>query len=139
MAEKAITWSSKRQAMVMLSTVKVEYVAMSHCVQQMVWMPTWLDEVEIEHEIPGIIKGDSQGAIALAKNMKDHGKVKHINICHHYLRKLVKSGIVLFKQITSTDNIADLFTKPLTCNHHYCFLNTSIFPEGLTLRCLLCK
>jgi hypothetical protein len=48
--------------------------------QQMVWMQSWLDEVEVEHTLPGLIKGDSQGAIALTKNMKDHGKIKHINI-----------------------------------------------------------
>ena len=123
MAGGAVTWSSKRQATVALSTVEAEYVAMSRCVQQMVWTQTWLDEVEIEHEMPGIIKGDSRGAIALAKNTKDHGKVKHIDIRHHYLRELVKSGLILFKQIPSADNVADLFTKPLSRDHHHRFLD----------------
>ncbi len=122
MAGGAVTWSSKRQATVALSTVKAEYVAMSRCVQQMVWMQTWLDEVEIEHVKPGVIKGDSRGAIALAKTMKDHGKVKHIDIQHHYLRELVKSEAIVFEQILSLDNIADLFTKPLGHDHHHRFL-----------------
>ncbi len=123
MAGRAVTWSSKRQATVALSTVEAEYVAMSRCAQQMVWMQTWLEEVEIEHEKPGIIKGDSRGAIALAKNTKDHGKVKHIDIRHHYLRELIKSGSILFEQIPSADNVANLFTKPLACDHHYRFLD----------------
>jgi hypothetical protein len=89
----------------------------------MVWMQTWLEEVEIEHEKPGIIKRDSRGAIALAKNTKDHGKVKHIDIRHHYLRELVKSRSILFEQIPSADNVADLFTKPLARDHHYRFLD----------------
>ena len=118
-----VTWSSKRQAMVALSTVEAEYVAMSRCSQQMVWMQTWLDEVEIEHNIPGIIRGDSHGAIALGRNTKDHGKVKHIDIRHHYLRELIKSGAISFKQVPSADNVADLFTKPLACDHHYRFLD----------------
>ena len=80
MAGKAVTWSSKRQATVALSTVKAKYVAMSRCTQQMIWMHNWLNKVDIEHSIPGLIKGDSCGAIALTKNTKDHGKVKHINI-----------------------------------------------------------
>ena len=67
MAGGPVTWSSKRQAMVALSTVKAKYVAMSQCAQQMVWMQTWLDEVEIAHTMPGVIKGDSRGAITLAK------------------------------------------------------------------------
>ena len=118
-----VTWSSKRQATVALSTVEAEYVAMSCCAQQMVWMQTWLDEVEIIHDLPGIIRGDSWGAIALSKTTKDHGKVKHIDIHHHYLHELVKSGVILFEQIPSSDNLADLFTKPLARDHHHCFLS----------------
>ncbi len=122
MAGGAVTWSSKRQATVALSTVEAKYVVMSRCVQQMVWMQTWLDEVEIEHIEPGVIKGDSRRAIALAKTTKDHGKVKHIDIRHHYLRELVKSEAVVFEQIPSHDNITDLFTKPLSHDHHHRFL-----------------
>ena len=59
MAGRLVTWSSKRQATVALSTVEAEYVAMSHCAQQMVWMQTWLSEVEVECDIPGIIRGDN--------------------------------------------------------------------------------
>ena len=119
MAGGAVTWSSKRQATVALSTVEAEYIAMSRCAQQMVWMQSWLDEVVIEHEMPGVIKGDSRGAIALAKNTKDHGKVKHIDIRHHYIRELVKSGSIVYEQIPSAANIADLFTKPLARDHHH--------------------
>ena len=124
MAGGAVTWSSKRQATVALSTVEAEYVAMSRCAQQMVWMQTWLDEVEIRHVTPGVIKGDSRGAIALAKNTKDHGKVKHIDIRHHYIRELVRSGSILFEQVPSTDNVADLFTKPLARDNHHRLLES---------------
>ena len=116
MAGGPVTWSSKRQATVALSTVEAEYVAMSRCAQQMMWMQAWLDEVTIEHDMPGVIKGDSRGAVALTKNTKDHGKVKHIDILvrHHYIRELVR--------IPSTENAANLFTKPLSRNHHHRFL-----------------
>jgi len=119
MAGGAVTWSSKRQPTVALSTVEAEYVAMSRSAQQMMWMQTWLDEVEIEHELPGLIKGDSRGAISLVKNTKDHGKVKHIDIRHHYIRDLVKSKLISFEQIPSAKNLADLFTKPLARDNHH--------------------
>jgi hypothetical protein len=122
MARGPVTWSSKRQATVALLTVEAEYVAMSRCTQQMVWMQAWLDEVEIEHEMPGIIKGDSRGGIALAKNTKDHGKVKHIDVQHHYIRELVDSGIITFDKVPGEENPADLFTKPLAWDHHHQFL-----------------
>src|SRR5258708_9955052 len=69
----------------------------------MIWMQAWLDEVTIGHTRPGIMKGDSRGAIALVKNTKDHGKVKHIDICHHYLCDIVKSGAISFEQIPSAE------------------------------------
>ena len=124
MAGGVVTWSSKRQATVALSTVEAEYVTMSRCAQQMVWMQTWLDEIKVDHTLPGIIKGDSRGALALAKNTKDHGKVKHIDIRHHYICELVKLKKILFKQLTFADNLADLFTKPLAWDHHHCLLAT---------------
>ena len=86
-------------------------------------MQTWLDEVEIRHTLLGTIRGDSRGAIVLGKNTKDHGKVKHIDIHYHYLRKLVKSKAIVFEQIPSADNVANLFTKPLACDHHHQFLD----------------
>ena len=113
MAGGAVTWSSKCQATVVLSTVEAEYVLMSRCAQQMLWMHSWLDEVNIKYLLPGIIKGDNQGAIALMKNTKDHGKVKHIDIQHHYIQELLQSGSIVMEQVSSADNLADLFTKPV--------------------------
>ena len=123
MAGGAVTWSSKRQATVALSTVEAEYVAMSRCAQQMVWMQSWLDEVTIEHEMPGVIKGDSRGAISLTKNTRDHGKIKHIDIRHHYIRELVESGTIQMVQIPSADNLADIFTKALSRDQHHRLLS----------------
>ena len=114
MAGGAVTWSSKRQTTVALSTVKAEYVAMSQCTQQMVWMHSWLSEVGIKYSLPGVIRGDNSGAIALTKNTKDHGKIKHIDIHHHYIRELLHSGAITMDQVTSANNLADLFTKPLS-------------------------
>jgi hypothetical protein len=119
MAGGVVTWSSKRQATVALSTVEAEYIVMSQCAQQMVWMQTWLDKIKVEHHLPSVIKGDSRDALALAKNTKDHGKVKHIDIRHHYIQDLVKDKKIIFEQLTSADNLANLFTKPLAWDHHH--------------------
>ena len=123
MAGGAVTWSSKRQATIALSTVEAEYVAMSRCAQQMLWMHSWLSEAEIEYTLPGVIKGDNRGAIALTKNTRDHGKVKHIDMRHHYIRELLKMGHITIEQVPSADNLADLFTKPLPRDHHHRLLS----------------
>ena len=87
-------------------------------------MHSWLKEVEIDYTAPGVIKGDNRGAIALTKNTKDHGKVKHIDIRHHYIRELLKSGTIAVEQVSSADNLADLFTKPLPHDTHHRLLGT---------------
>jgi Reverse transcriptase (RNA-dependent DNA polymerase) len=128
MAGGPVSWSSKRQTTVALSTVEAEYVAMSRCAQQVVWMHSWLSEVDIEISTPGIIKADNRGAIALSKNTKDHGKVKHIDIRHHYIRELLEEGAIDIEQVSSFDNLADLFTKPLPRdNHHRILTSLNIF------------
>ena len=108
--------------MVALSTIEAEYVTMSRCAQQMVWMQSWLSEAKIEYTLPGVIKGDNHGAIVLTKNTKNHGKVKHINICHHYICELLKTGAITMEQVLSSGNLVDLLTKPLPRNHHHCLL-----------------
>jgi hypothetical protein len=85
----------------------------------MVWMQSWLSEVKVEYSIPELLSGDSRRAIALTKNTKDHGKVKHIDIRHHYIRELLQSGVITIEQVSSSDNLADLFTKPLPRDHHH--------------------
>ena len=82
-------------------------------------MHSWLDEVEVEYSVPGLVRGDNRGPIALTKNTKEHGKVKHIDIHHHYIRDLLQSGTITIEQVSSSDNLADLFTKPLPCDHHH--------------------
>ena len=119
MAGGPVTWSSKRQTTVALSTVEAEYVAMSRCAQQMTWMQSWLGEANIKYDLPEVIKGDNRGAIALTKNTRDHGKVKHIDIRHHYIRDLLHSGTIAMEQVSSADNLADIFTKPLPRDHHH--------------------
>jgi hypothetical protein len=85
----------------------------------MAWMHSWLDEVEIDYSRPGLIRGDNRGAIALTKNTKDHGKVKHIDIRHHYIRDLLQTGVLAIEHVPSADNLADLFTKSLARDHHH--------------------
>jgi hypothetical protein len=92
---------------------------MSRCAQQMTWMQSWLSEANIKYNLPGVIRGDNRGAIALTKNTRGHGKVKHINIRHHYIHELLQSGVIVMEQVTSADNLADLFTKPLPRDHHH--------------------
>ena len=89
MAGGAVTWSSKHQTTITLSTVKAKYVAMSQCAQQMVWMHSWLSKVGIKYSLPGVTRGDnsvrnSPVALRLGSEMDPYRR-DLTNILHSYL------------------------------------------------------
>lgn len=112
-----ISWSSKRQSTVSLSTCEAEYIGQTQATKEAVWLRNLLAELTYmnERDIPTtIIYGDNQGAIALAKNPKFHGRSKHIDIQHHYVREKVEDRTVGLKYIETSKQIADGLTKPLS-------------------------
>ena len=78
-------WSFKRQVTVTLSTTEAEYIALSRAAQQAQWMHSWCEEIGYPQSKPATLKGNNLGSIHLTKNMKEHHKIKHIDIRHHYL------------------------------------------------------
>ena len=115
----AISWSSKRQSTVALSTCEAEYVAQTQAVKEAIWLKGLLVELSEMHNnelSPSavILYADNQGAIALAKNPVFHGRTKHIDIQHHFVREKVESGDVHFEYIPTEQQVADGLTKPLS-------------------------
>ncbi|GKE03754.1 hypothetical protein Tco_1395772 [Tanacetum coccineum] len=89
-----------------------EYVSARKACQQALWMKQALIDYDIRLDnVP--IMCDNKGAIDLSKNPVQHSRTKHIEICHHFLRDNVQKGNISIEKVTSEDNIADIFTKPL--------------------------
>lgn len=122
MAGGAVSWSSKRQATVALSTVEAEYISLARAAQQLKWMYSWMAEVGLEQSMPGLLYCDNRGAVDLTKTTKSHSKVKHIDVRHHYIRELVHAGELSVDFIRGNENPADLFTKPLPRFAHESYL-----------------
>lgn len=79
MAGGAISWMSKKQATVALSTAEAEYAALSTATQEAVWLRRLLGDLKVLSNSPTILMGDNQGSIAIAKNPVSHARTKHIN------------------------------------------------------------
>ena len=92
----AISWSSKRQPTVSLSTCEAEYIAETQATKEAIWLRSLLSQLLIDEEESSatIIFGDNQGAIALAKNPQFHARTKHIAIQHHFVREQQTAGTV---------------------------------------------
>jgi hypothetical protein len=113
MAGGPVSWGSKLQATVALSTAEAEYVATTRAAQQALWMHAFLGEIGLEQQFPITLYSDNASAIALALSTKGHQRAKHIDIRHHYIRERVKEGQIDLKHVTSVNNLADVFTKAL--------------------------
>jgi hypothetical protein len=107
-----VSWSSKKQNSVALSTAEAEYIAAGACCAQILYMKqTLLDYGVVLKEIPLLC--DNESAVKLANNPVQHSRTKHIDIRHHFLRDHVAKKDILLEGVRTEDQLADIFTKPL--------------------------
>ncbi len=108
-----ITWSSKQQRTIALSSCEAEYIAVSSACQEALWLQKLLNDVGVPQNNPVTIFEDNQGAIKLSKAQRDHSRTKHIDIRHHFIRQLVEDGQIHLEYCPTDQMIADILTKPL--------------------------
>jgi hypothetical protein len=108
-----VSWSSKRQAVVALSSTEAEYISLACGAQNAMWMKNWLSEVFLPQELPFHLHGDNLGSISLTETTKGHGLAKHIEIRWHFIRDRVKEGEIAVSSVPGSENVADIFTKAL--------------------------
>ena len=109
----AVSWSSKKQPVVSLSTTEAEYIAAASCACQCVWLRRVLEQLGYVQEKCTTILCDNSSTIKLSKNPVLRGRSKHIDIRFHFLRELVKDGVVDLSHCNTQDQVADIMTKPL--------------------------
>ncbi|GKD95409.1 retrovirus-related pol polyprotein from transposon TNT 1-94 [Tanacetum coccineum] len=105
-----ISWVSKLQSVVAMSTTKAEYVAAAQASKEAVWLKMLLEE--LGHEQKKItLFCDNQSALYLARNPTFHSKSKHIRVKYHFIREKVEEGTVDMQKIHIDDNVANYMTK----------------------------
>ena len=109
----AVSWSSKKQPIVTLSTTEAEFVAATACACQAIWLKKLLEELQFKEDKPTLIYCDNSSAIKLSKNPVLHGRSKHIDVKYHFLRDLTNDGVINLVYCRSEDQVADIQTKPL--------------------------
>lgn len=110
----AVSWRSKKQTTVALSTAEADYVALAGATQEAVWMRQLTADLNGEPATePTVVFEDNQAAIAMAKNPQFHGRSKHISIKYHFVRDKVNDGTINISYCPTTEMIADMLTKGL--------------------------
>jgi len=112
-AGEPVSWETKRQDTVALSTVEAEFMAFSQVTTQALWLLKYFEEIGLLVTQPITIHADNNGAIAISTNDKNYRRTKHINVWHHFVKEHTEANEVNFKYILSVSNMADFLTKPL--------------------------
>ncbi|GJX51379.1 retrovirus-related pol polyprotein from transposon TNT 1-94 [Tanacetum coccineum] len=112
LGDKLVSWSSKKQTSTSISSTEAEYIAMSGCCAQILWMRSQLSDYGFAYNrIP--MYCDNKSAIALCCNNVQHSRSKHIDIRHHFIREQVEKGVVELYFVRTEYQLADIFTKAL--------------------------
>ncbi len=113
-----VSWKSKKQRSVALSTTEAEYIGIAEAVQEMDFLKMLFSEMRLKLHFPITIFNDNQGAICLTKNPEWKKRSKHIDIRYHYVRERVKNGILSLKYLETNEMPSDIFTKGLCKEKH---------------------
>ena len=122
----AISWQSKLQECVSLSTIEAEYISTTETRKEMLWMKWFLQKLDLKQR-DYIVYCDSQSAIDLSKNTMYHARAKHIDVRYHWIRKAIEEQLFQIKKIDIEENLVDMMTKVITKEKPpRCIKNTSM-------------
>ncbi|CDO68674.1 hypothetical protein BN946_scf184652.g1 [Trametes cinnabarina] len=109
----AVSWASKKQELVTLSTAESEYVATTHAAKEAVWLRRFIGEVFGPLAEPTTLYNDNQATIALTKDGSYHTRTKHIDVRYHFIRYSINAGSIRLLYCPTGDMTADILTKAL--------------------------
>ena len=135
-----VSWINRKQKSVATLTTKAEYIALSICAKEGLWISQLLRDLGLTIFIgdylkrvsiiedkaykaasPTQIKGDNQAALALVGNKYIYDRSKHIDVNYHNIRDLYKRNLIIVSFVLSADMVADSLTKPLMKDKHKTF------------------
>lgn len=114
MFDCTISWTSKKQQNVSISSTESEYVALSLAVTEACWLRKLLLDFQLEFNEPIQMYEDNRAAICLANSPENNKRLKHLDIKFYFIKEKIDEGIVKIVYVKTEDQIADLFTKPLS-------------------------
>ena len=112
LSNNLVSWFSKKQNSIYLSTAEAEYIATGSYCTQLLWMKQMLEDYGIVQE-KLTVYCDNTSAINISKNPVQHSRTKHIDIRHHFIRELVENKSVVIEHVATNMQLADIFTKAL--------------------------
>ncbi|GKC87783.1 retrovirus-related pol polyprotein from transposon TNT 1-94 [Tanacetum coccineum] len=136
LGDKLVSWLSKKQKSTAISSTEAEYIALSGCCAQIIWMRSQLTDYGFQfNKIP--LYCDNKSAIALCCNNVQHSRAKHIDVRYHFIKEQVKNRIVELYFVRTEYQLADIFTKPLP-RERFNFLIEKLGTRSMSPKMLKC-
>jgi hypothetical protein len=108
-----ISWASKKQRTVALSTCEAELYAESAAIQELLWLRGMMKELGLNVQTGSVVHGDNQSTIAISKNGIRSERTKHIDVKYRFVTEVIERGDIQLKWVSTTEQQADIFTKAL--------------------------
>ena len=118
LAGGAISWSSKKQGAIALSSTESEYITGAHAAKEAIWLRQLLSNLGYSTHLPTLLHIDNQSAITITKNPEFHDRTKHIDVHYHYLWQKYESGEIALNYTPTHAQPADVLTKGLGREKH---------------------
>ena len=118
LAGGTISWGSKKQSAIALSSMEAEYITTAHAAKEVVWLRQLLLKLKQRIEKPTILCMDNQSAITITCNPEFHNHSKHIEIRHHFLRQKLDEEELDLEFVPTGDQVADVLMKGLVQEKH---------------------
>ncbi|GJU49406.1 putative RNA-directed DNA polymerase [Tanacetum coccineum] len=125
-----ISWTARKQRTVSRSSTEAEYKALADTVAELTWLQALLHELGIRSSSTPILWCDNLGATYLSANPIFRARTKHVEIDYHFVREKVAQGDLRVQHISTHDQIADIFTKPLP-TPRFLFLRSKLQIEAV--------
>ncbi|GJS47066.1 hypothetical protein Tco_0597187 [Tanacetum coccineum] len=130
LGDRLVSWSSKRQKSFAISSTEAEYIALSGCCTQVLWMRSQLTDYGLGFNKISMYC-DNKSVIALCCNNVQHSRSKHIDIRFHFIKEHVENEVVELYFVNTEYELADIFTKPL-CRQRIKFLINKLGMRSFT-------
>lgn len=108
----AISWGSRKQSHITLSSTEAEYVALSEACCEVKWIKMLLQDLNLDYKSIKF-KEDNQSCISLAREFKMNPRTKHIEVKYHHVREMIQNKEVFLEYCPTSEMVADIMTKPL--------------------------
>ena len=109
----ALTWGSRKQKSIALSSCEAEIIALSEATKDVVYLRKLVGNLDAREPSPTLLRTDSQSARDVSYNPEHHDRMKHVERRHFYVRDMVESFEIEVPFVPTKENIADFFTKPM--------------------------